>query len=153
MCPVESPTGADPALRLGPAQAAPSPGFSRASAAQIVGLAPSTMRRWEDVLLDQVSFDLDSPLTFADLVALAVLSATVRCLGAGADEFAFGIARVFEALRDRTDVERLDGHAALVGRDSARIAERYDHEMCAAADILVIPLRPILADFRGQAFA
>jgi hypothetical protein len=42
---------------------------------------------------------------------------------------------------------------ALVGRDSARVAERYDSEACAAEDVLFIPLRPILADFRSQIFA
>jgi hypothetical protein len=110
------------------------------------------LRRWENVLLLQAGFDLGPTLAFADLVALAVLSATWRCLGAGADDYAVGLARLFEALRDRADVERLDGYATLLGRDSARIAARYDHEQCAAADILIIPLRSILADFRGQVF-
>jgi hypothetical protein len=138
---------------LGIAEAASAPRFTHAAAARIVGLAPSVLSRWEDLLFSRAGFDLGSTLTFADLVGLAALSATLRCVGGGADQFAAGLARLFEALRDRADVERLDGYAALVGRDSADIAQRYDVEGCAASDILVIPLRPILADFRGQVFA
>ena len=153
MCPAESPTGADPTLGSRFAGFVVRPGFTWAAAAPIVGLAPSVLSRWERLLLDRAGFDLGSTLSFADLVGLAALGAAVRCLGAGADGFAVGLARLFEALRDRADVERLDGYAALVGHDSGRLAERYDHESCAAADILVVPLRPILADFRGQVFA
>ena len=153
MCAVESPTGADPTRESGPAEAAPGRGFSRAAAARIVGLAPSALSRWERVLFDRAGLELGATLTFADLVALAVLSATERCLGAGTDAFAAGHAQVFDLLRDRADVEHLDGYAALVSRDEGHIAERYDHEICATTDILVIPLRPILANFRGQAFA
>lgn len=139
------------ASQLAPATAGP--GFTREAAAQIAGLAPSALRRWEQVLLDQAAFDLGATLTVADLVALAALGVSTRCLGAGAEAFAVGFARLFEALRDRADVERLSGYAALVSRDTAQLAERYDTERCAAADILVIPLRPILADLRSQAFA
>jgi len=153
MCPVESPTGADPRLVSRFAGAGARPGFTWEAAAPIVGLAPSVLSRWERLLLDRAGFDLGSTLSFADLAGLAALSATVRCLGAGADGFAGGLARLFEALRDRADVEHLDGYVALISRDSARLAERYDNERCAAADILVVPLRPILADFRGLVFA
>jgi len=140
MCPVASPAGA-------------SPGFDRAAAAAIVGLPPSALRRCERMLLDRAGLDLGPTLTLADLVAFAVLSVSVRCLGGAADAFAVGHARVFDALRDWPDIERLDGCVALVGRDSAQIVERYDAESCAADDTLVIPLHPILADFRGRVFA
>jgi hypothetical protein len=140
-----------PAPRL--AETEGRPGFTREAAASIVGLAPSTLSHWEGRLLEQAGFELGSALSFADLVALAVLSATVRCLGGRADAFAVGLAGVFEALHDHADVERLDRYVALVDRDCASIVDGYDHERTAEADILVIPLRPILADFRGQAFA
>jgi hypothetical protein len=129
------------------------PGFNRAAAAEILGIEPAELRRWERVLLNLAGLELGSPLSLADVVALAVLGTTVRCLGAGADAFAVGNALMFDALRDRVDIERLDGYVALVGRDSARVVERYDCEACAAEDILVIPLRPILADFRNWVFA
>jgi len=155
MCPVALPAGAEPPPRPNAAATAePSPAtFTRAEAARILSLAPSELRRWERVLSNLAGVELGSILTLPDLVGLAVLSMTVRCLGEGADAFAIGQARVFDVLRDRADIERLDGYVALVGRDSARIAERYDNESCAADDTLVIPLRPILADFRSQAFA
>jgi hypothetical protein len=154
MCPAERPTGAEAARPLArPAVAASKARFSRAAAAQIVGLAPSALSRWEDLLLAQAGFALGEALSVADLVSLAVLSATVRCLGASAEDFAIGHARVFEALCGRPDVERLDAYVALVGRDSARLTDQYDEARCAAEDLLIIPLRPILADFRSQAFA
>jgi hypothetical protein len=153
MCPVESPVGAEATPAPDLAEGGVGTGFTRAAAARIVGLAPSELHRWERLLLKRAGFTIGPTLTLADLVALAALSVTERCLGAGAKEFAVGHARVFEALRARADVERLDGFTALVSRNSARIAERYDTDSCAAADILVIPLRPILADFRSQAFA
>jgi len=153
MSAVESPTGADPEPPWRPFEPWVGSGFTRQAAAEIVRLTPSNLRRWENLLLLQAGFDLGPTLDFADLVGLAVLSATVRCLGAEADGYATGLAQLFEALRDRRDVERLDGYAALVGRDSARLVTHVDTEPCAAADILIIPLRPILADFRGQVFA
>jgi hypothetical protein len=142
MCPAVSPAGVESAPR-----------FSRGAAADILGIEPAELRRWERVLLNLAGLELGSPLSLADVVALAVLGTTVRCLGAGADAFAVGNALVFDALRDRVDIERLDGYVALVGRDSARIVERYDSEASAAGDVLVIPLRPILADFRNRVFA
>ena len=153
MSAVESPTGADPEPPWRPSELWVGSGFTRSVAAEIARLTPLNLRRWENLLLNQAGVDLGPTLVFSDLVALAVLSATVRCLGADADDYAVGIAQLFEALRGRADVERLDGYAALVGRDSGRLLTHYDTEHCAAADILIIPLRPILADFRGQVFA
>jgi hypothetical protein len=142
MCPAVSPAGVDLA-----------PGFSRGAAADILGIEPAELRRWERVLLNLAGLALGSPLSLADVVALAVLGTTVRCLGAGADAFAVGHALVFDALRGRTDVEHLDGYVALVGRDAARVAERYDSATCAAEDVLIVPFRPILAGLRNQVFA
>jgi hypothetical protein len=142
MCPAVSPAGVEVAQEL-----------DRTAAAHILGVEPPELRRWEQVLRNLAGFRLGSGLSLADLLALAVLSVSVRCLGGGADAFAVGHARLFDVLRDRPDIERLDGYAALVGHDSARIADRYDGCACAASDIIIVPLRPILADFRSQAFA
>lgn len=153
MSPAELPTGAEPARPWRPSGLPVEPGFSRPVAAEIVRLTPPNLRRWENLLRTRAGLDLGPTLCFADVVALAVLSAAVRCLGAGADDYAVGVARLFEALGNRADIARLDGYVALVGHDTARLARRFDLERCAAADMLVIPLRPILADFRGQVFA
>jgi hypothetical protein len=142
MFPAVSPAGVDSA-----------PGFSRATVARILGVEPAELRRWERVLHNLAGLELGATLTLADLVGLAVLGVSVRCLASGADAFAVGHAGVFDALRERADIEGLDGYVALVGHDSARIAERYDSENCAADDFLVVPLRPILADFRDRVFA
>jgi hypothetical protein len=146
MFPAELPAGADTAA------ASREAAFSATTAARLAGLGRSALRRWEEVLRHEADFGLGERLSLADVVALAALGVTARCLGAGAEDYAAGHARLFEALRNRADVERLDAFAALVGRDSARIAERYDEARCAAEDILVIPLRPILAGLRDQVF-
>ena len=158
MCPAASPAGVDPAPPvLGfdePATQPSSPAFSRTAAARIVGLSRWKLYRWERSLHAEAGLDFGPSLTTSDLVALAVLCTIDRCLGGSVDEFTLGLARLFEALRDRPDVGRLDGYAALVGRDYARIAElRDDRLRCSGDDFLIIPLRPILAGFRDQAFA
>ena len=100
-----------------------------------------------------MGLDLGRRLAISDLVALAVTETAARCLGIGADAFAVGLGQVFQALRERPDVEHLDGYAVLVDRNVARIVADYDTERCAAEDILVVPLSPILATFRDRVFA
>jgi hypothetical protein len=156
MCPAVSPAGADPGTpsRRSEPATEPSPSFTRAAAASIVGLAPSELSGWERSLRAQAGFDLGSTLNLADLVALAAMGVAAWRLGGRFEEFAHGLAQLFQALRDLADVERLDDHVAIVGRDFARIAElRGDHVRCAGDAFLVIPLAPILASFRDQVFA
>jgi hypothetical protein len=105
------------------------------------------------VLHERAGLTLGSTVTVSDILALAVVSTAARCLGIGADAFAVGFARLFGAMREQPDVEHLDGYAALVGRSVARIEARYDAERCAAEDLLIVPLRPILVSFRDHVFA
>jgi hypothetical protein len=150
MCPVASLAGAD---------AAPPPSrrfesslstFARADAARIVGVAPARLTDWERSLWARADLDLGPSLTLADLVALSVLAIAARHLG----EFTPGFAGLFQALRDRPDIERLDDHVALVGRDLACIVELGRNRVrCAGDDFLVIPLAPILTGLRDQVFA
>ena len=156
MCPAASPAGADrlPAPSQGEAATQPSsPALSRPAAAGIVGISLLELRRWER-LLSVAGFKLGVEIGTADLVSLAVMRVAVRRLGGRADPFALGFGQLFQALRRRADVERLHDHAALVGRDFARIVELGAGRVCCAGDdFLVIPLREILGDLRDRAFA
>jgi hypothetical protein len=129
------------------------PAFSRAIACEITGIEPGDLERWERSLSSETGLQLADVLSFSDLVSLAVLRVAHRNLGPSAWEFSLGFGQVFGALRAMPNVETLDAYAAVIGRDFARLATmRTDHLTCTHDDFVVIPLRPILADFRGQAF-
>jgi len=153
MCPAELPAGAENAPASQRAEATFVPSLTPAEAVRIVDLGSPALRRWTEIVRNEVGIEVGERVTLADLVALAALRVTARCLGSGVEAYVIGLARLFAVLRGRADVERLDGFTALVGHDSARIVERYDGESCAADDVLVIPLRPILAELRSQVFA
>jgi hypothetical protein len=142
MCPVESPAGADRAP----------PRFSRGAACRIVGLAPSDLARWEDAAGREAGLRLPASLSFADLVALAVLREVSRQVGARLDDFAVGLAELFTALAERTDVGRLNDHVALVGCHYARLAPLpSDHVRCVGDGFIVVPLCAVLRDLHDQA--
>ena len=147
MCPAASPAGAE-APRAG---AAPGVRFTREAACEILGLAAHELDRWDRAL---AALRLAPSLTFADLVALAVVAEASRRLGAAAGDHTLGLCRLFEALAEPADAERLGEHVALVGRDFARVARaKDDHIRCAGDGFIVVPLAPILADLRDQVFA
>jgi hypothetical protein len=149
MCPAGSPAGAERAAR--PSSPAGKPrGFTPAAACEILGLTAGELNRWDRA---GAALRLAESLTFADLLALAVLAEASRRLGAGVEDFALGLCRLFVALAERTDLERLDDHVALVGRDFARVARlKGAHIRCAGDAFIVVPLGPILADLRDQVF-
>jgi hypothetical protein len=147
MCPAASPAGAE-ALRDG---AAPGARFTREAACEILGLEAHTLDRWDRA---SAALRLATSLTFADLVALAVVAEASRRLGADTGDYTLGLCRLFVALAEPADAERLDEHVALVGRDFARVARlKDDHIRCAGDGFIVVPLAPILADLRDQVFA
>jgi hypothetical protein len=157
MCPVESPAGADgPAARV---RSASLNGrmrvrFSRAAACRLVGLEPSELARWERTASREIGLRLPASLAFPDLVALSALRAVFNRVGKRAGAFTTGLAQLFTALAERTDIERLDDHVALIGHDFARLARlRSGHVCCAGDDFIVVPLRTILADLRDQVFS
>ena len=97
----------------------------------------------------------DPATVLADLMTSAVTGEMTASLGLRPYAYASGLERLFELLSARSDAERLDGKAAVVGADFARLAsaargERAHITSCGAA---IVPLRPILADFRDQAFS
>ncbi len=149
MCPAGSPAGVERAER--PRIVAREPtGFTPAAACEILGLTAGELDRWDRA---GAALRLAESLTFADLLALAVMAEASRRLGAGVEAFTLGLCRLFVALAERTDLERLDDYVALVGRDFARIARlKDDHIRCAGDDFIVVPLAPILADLRDQVF-
>lgn len=145
MCPAALPVGAEPERRRA------EPGFAPAVACEIVGLSPAELERWRKAT---TALRLAPSLTFADLLALAVVAEASRRLGARADDFELGLCRLFVAMADRPDQERLDDQVALVGRDFARVAQlKGDHISCAGDGFLVIPLGPILGALRDRVFA
>ena len=130
---------------------APVPGIAPAAASEIVGLTPAELDRWDKAI---AALRLAPSLTFADLLALAVVADASHRLGERARDFELGLCRLFVAMADRADLERLDDHVALVGRDFARVARlKGDHISCAGDGFLVIPLGPILAGLRDRVFA
>jgi len=147
MSPAASPVGAEPPRRAAAASIAR---FTPGAACEIVGLTPGELERWNRAC---AALRLAASLTFADLLALAVVAAASRRLGAGAGDFSLGLCRLFEAMAAQADTDRLDEHVALVGRDFARVARlRDDHIRCAGGAFIVVPLAPILADLRDQVF-
>jgi len=145
MCPAALPVGAEPERRRAEA------GFAPATACEIVGLTPAELERWGKAI---AALRLAPSLTFADLLALAVVAEASHRLGARARDFELGLCRLFVAMADQSDLERLDDHVALVGRDFARVARlRGDHISCAGDGFLVIPLGPILAGLRDRVFS
>lgn len=149
MCTAASPVGADAEGRG--ADPVLGPGIAPAAACEIVGLTPAELERWGKAT---AALRLAPSLTFADLLALAVVAEASRRLHAGAGDFELGLRRLFVAMAERADLERLDDHVALVGRDFARVARlRGDHISCAGDGFLVIPLGPILAALRDRVFA
>ncbi len=128
--------------------------FSRAAACRLVGLAPTELARWERAARREIGLRLPASLACSDLVALSVLRAVFTRVGKRAGAFTTGLAQLFTALAERTDIERLDDHVALIGRDFARLARlRSGHVCCAGDDFIVVPLHAILADLRDQVFS
>jgi len=147
MSPAASPAGAEPLDRARPT---PTARFTAAAACEILGLPAGELDRCDRAL---AALRLAASLSFADLVGLAVVAEASRKLGPGAADFSLGLSRLFVALADAAEVERLDEHVALVGRDFARVARlKDDHIRCAGDGFIVVPLAPILADLRDQAF-
>ena len=147
MCPAASPAGADTPH----AGAAPGVRLTREAASDILGLEAPELGRWDRAL---AALRLATTLTFADLMALAVVAEAARRLGAAADDYTLGLCRLFTALAEPADAERLGEQVALVGRDFARVARaKDDHIRCAGDGFIVVPLAPILADLRDQVFA
>ncbi|HEX3405629.1 MAG TPA: hypothetical protein VHS81_00195 [Caulobacteraceae bacterium] len=108
------------------------------------------LERWDRAF---AALRLAASLTFADLVALAVVAEACRRLGPGTADFSLGLCRLFEAMSETSNVEQLDAHVALVGRDFARVARlKDDHIRCAGDGFIVVPLAPILAGLRDQVF-
>jgi len=125
--------------------------FSRALACQIAGLDQEMLARWEQAAVEAGAPPLASGFSFPDVLAFAVLRDLSDRLGDNLDAFTVGLVRLFAALTERGDVERLDGHVALVGRDFARVAElRGGHVRCVGGDFAVIPLGPILKELRDR---
>jgi hypothetical protein len=140
MCPAALPVGAEA-----------EPGLAPAAACEIVGLTQAELDRWDKAI---TALWFARSLTFADLLALAVVAEASHRLGGRAQDFELGLCRLFMAMADRGDLERLDDHVALVGRDFARVARlRGDHISCAGDGFLVIPLGPILARLRDRVFS
>jgi hypothetical protein len=147
MCPAASPAGAE-ASRAG---ATPGARFTREAACEILGLEPHELHSWDRA---SAALRLATSLTFADLLALAVVAEASRRLGAATSDYGLGLCRLFVALAEPADAERLDEHVALVGRDFARLARaKDDHIRCAGDGFIVVPLGPILAGLRDRAFA
>jgi hypothetical protein len=145
MCPAALPVGAEPERRGAEL------GFAPAAACELVGLTPAELDRWGRAI---AALRLAPSLTFADLLALAVVAEASHRLGARGRDFELGLCRLFVAMADQSNLERLDDHVALVGRDFARVARlRGDHISCAGDGFLVIPLGPILAGLRDRVFA
>jgi hypothetical protein len=125
--------------------------FSQEAACEILGLEAHELDRWD---LVRAAPSLARTLSFADLMAVAVVAEASRRLGAAASDYGLGLCRLFVALAEPADAERLDAHVALVGRDFARVAcLRDDHIRCAGDGFIVVPLAPILADLRDRVFA
>jgi hypothetical protein len=116
----------------------------------MLGLPPAELDRWERA---NAALRLAASLTFADLLALAVVAQASRHLGARVGAYTLGLCRLFVAMTDAGDLEHLDDHVALVGRDFARIARlKGDHIRCAGDGFVVVPLGSILDDLRGRRF-
>lgn len=140
MSPAASPAGAD----------RPRASFTPAAACEVLGLAPADLARWEPAI---AALRLAASLSFAELVALAVVAEASRRLGEGAGDYALGLCRLFEAMGAAPEPERLDDHVAIVGRDFARLARvKEGHLRCEGDGFIVVALRPVLAELRDQVF-
>jgi hypothetical protein len=100
------------------------------------------------------ALELAPSLSFAEIVALAIVGDASHRLGAGVERFELGLARLFTALAAHDCLDRLDDHVALVGRDFACLAQiKVDHIRCADDGFIVVPLGPILAELRDRVFS
>jgi len=157
MSPAVSPAGADRIAESAgsSAETAPEPlRFSRAAARQIVGVSESQLELWEQAAWQETGRRPAVAFTFADLLALAILREVSRRLGRRAGGFSAGLGQLFLALAEKDDVERIDDLVALVGPHFARLAKvRSQHIRCEDETFVVVPLGPILADFRDQVFS
>lgn len=128
--------------------------FPLPTACRLVGLTPAQLARLERAVSDATGWRPSQSLTFADLVALAVVREVLHQLAGRIDEVTVGLAELFVALASRRDVERLSDHVAVVGRAFARlVAMPNDEPESIEGAVVVIPLRPILAAFRDQVFS
>jgi hypothetical protein len=124
------------------------------AACRLVGFAPSALARLERWLADEAGHILPARLAFSDILALAVARELERRLGAQLPDYAIGLRDLFALLAARAELEPLDGFAALVGRDFARLTDLpADHISSTDRSFLVVPLGPILSDLGDLVFS
>ncbi len=127
--------------------------FSRRDARRIVGVPISTLLDWERYAAPRTGAADTPPFTFSDLLALAVTREMAGQLGPALGDHAFGVGQLFDLLAAQPGVDRLDDHSAIVGRGFARLGKvRHMHVSCETRDFVVVPLGPLLSDFRDQVF-
>jgi hypothetical protein len=127
--------------------------FSREEACAIVGIPVSTLIEWERQGCRNWGPGDDRPFALSDLLALAVIREMARCLGPRLNDFAFGVGQLFQALAARTDMERADDLSAVIGPHFAFLWKIHEgDDRSRERDMVVVPLRPLLADFRNQVF-
>lgn len=149
-----------PLTALAPSRVLPAPAseplvqaFSREDASRIVGVPISAFLDWERFAAPRTDVASEPAFTFSDLLAFAVTREMADQLGPAVGDYAFGVGQLFDLLAAQPNVDRLDDHSAVIGRGFARLGKVRDkHVSCATRDFVIVPLRPLLADFRDQVF-
>jgi hypothetical protein len=74
-------------------------------------------------------------------------------LGPALGDYAFGVGQLFDLMAAQPGVDGLDDQSAVIGRGFARLCKvRHKHVSCETRDFVVVPLGPLLSDFRDQVF-
>ncbi len=128
-------------------------GFSRRDACRIVGIPISTLLDWERYAAPRPGAANEPAFTFPDLLALAVIREMAGQLGPALGDYAFGVGQLFDLMAAQPGVDGLDDQSAVIGRGFARLCKvRHKHVSCETRDFVVVPLRPVLSEFRDQVF-
>jgi hypothetical protein len=128
--------------------------FIPSQACVIAGVAPASLRSWEAQVGRSISQSGDGSLSLSELIGLCVIRELAARVGDRITDFRAGIAQLFDTLATRPDLESLDGHTAIVGRDLARLCELKSHHVTFADDgYLAVPLHPLLAELRDRVFS
>jgi hypothetical protein len=129
------------------------PRFSREDACAIVGIPMSTLLSWEHQGCKACADGDGGLLRLSDLLALAVTRELAGRLGPRLSEFVSGVKQLFPALASKSDVERADDLSAVIGPRFAFLWQIPDEDdRCRERGIVVVPLRPLLSELRGQVF-
>lgn len=125
-----------------------SPILSRRAAASLLGASSRMVEDWERF----VGVSFGEVFTMGDLVTLATLSEMLDRARPRLSNYAAGLEAFRRLANARPDLERLDRCTAVIGRDCAEIREG-EAPAGESADVLEVPLDPILGMLRDWVFA